>query len=52
MYNSTVVEVEICDDGVVYISHNGSSGAQYEVTDARDIGEAVEDYIKFNFLFD
>lgn len=48
-YTSTVLNVEVCSDGIIYISHNGSSGAKYEGSTPADIGFAVQCYMEDYF---
>lgn len=43
---SRIITVEVCDDGKIFISEEGSSGASYDGTSPTDVGFAVECYLE------
>lgn len=49
---SIILDVELYqEDGenYIFISHNGSSGCRYKVSDIHDIGKSIEFYVS-NYL--
>ena len=49
---SILLEVELYQEDAenyIFISHNGSSGCKYKVSDIHDIGKSVEFYVN-NYL--